>query len=245
MNNEIDYSFHYKHWHNGSMRELADRKPFYDRLLGNELKSLPRNLSVLDYGCGFGHLVSYLSDKFDQVSGVDSSRQQISIALKNNLPVELLQESEYEVWCNRNIEAFDIIFLMDVLEHIPLEYQIQFLKNLGKTLKKKGIIYIKTPNANSLLSSRWRYIDWTHHTSFTERSLEFILHNSGFHNFEYLDDESSFKPNLPFIPRKETLPYYLRSMVRFLWRMYIYSEIGRESLKIPLGVNLFIKAGRL
>ena len=242
MPDNIDYSYHYRKWHDGSRSELEERILFYDRLIGKEISEFPSNTSFLDYGCGFGHLVYYLSRKFENVAGVDSSPHQIAAGKANNLPVELVEECVFDDWIKRHSNSFDVIFIMDVLEHIPHDEQIEFLTKINKLLKDDGLLYVKTPNANSLLASRWRYIDWTHTTSFTEHSLEFTLHNAGFMDFSYLDDESSFRPKFPYIPRWGTLPFYLRCFVRFLWRFYIYSEIGREALRIPLGVNLFVKS---
>lgn len=242
MTLDIDYSLHYKRWHNGSYDELLKRKDFYHRLLGKELQNLPKNVNVLDYGCGFGHLTFYLMSIFDYVTGVDASIEQIEIAKKNNLPVQHLAIENFELWVEENTQKFDIIFLMDVFEHVPVEYQIQFMRSLNKTLKSNGCIYIKVPNANSLLASRWRYIDWTHYNSFTECSLEFIFQNSGFQTFKYLQDETSLTPDWVYIPRPATLLYYFKRLIRLFWKLYLYSEIGREGLKIPLGVNIFVKA---
>jgi len=242
MTENIDYSLHYSRWHSGSKDELILREKFYENLLGSEIKQIAKDASILDFGCGYGHLTFYLKNRFKNVIGVDSSEQQIETALKNELPVEVLSNEEFYEWCTSNQDRFDVIFLMDVLEHIECSKQIDFIRALSKTLKTHGYIYIKTPNANSLIANRWRYIDWTHHSSFTEASLEFVLKNSNFSNFSYLNDETSLHPKLRFIPRKETLPYYLKTMIRALWRIYLYSEIGREALHLKLGVNIMLKA---
>lgn len=242
MKTKIDYSIHYSRWHNGSKDELIIREKFYEKLLSTEIQQIKKDASILDFGCGYGHLTFYLKNRFKSVLGVDSSEQQIETALRNELPVELLSNGDFSGWCAKNQDRFDLIFLMDVLEHIECNKQIDFIRTLSKTLKAHGQIYIKTPNANSLVANRWRYIDWTHHSSFTEASLEFILNNSNFSNFVYLNDETSLRPKLPLIPRKETLPYYLKTTIRTLWRIYLYSEIGREALRLKLGVNIMLKA---
>lgn len=241
MEEDIDYSIHYKRWHNGSSNELSERKIFYSNFIGTELDSYSKNCSVLDYGCGFGHLTSYLMDRFDHVLGVDASQQQIAVALNNNLPVEHVSIDQFNPWIEDNQNRFDIIFLMDVLEHIPINHQIGFMRKINSILKKGGSLYIKVPNANSLLSNRWRYIDTTHYCSFTECSLEFLALNSGFSTFKYLKDETSLTPKFPFILRPIVISYLVKMTIRFFWKYYMYSEIGRVALTLPLGVNLFVK----
>lgn len=238
----IDYSLYYQRWHNGSYDELLQRKDFYRKLLSKELNDLPKNLNILDYGCGFGHLTFYLIDLFDYVIGVDASVEQIAVARKNNLPVQHVAIENFELWVEENTNKFDIIFLMDVLEHVPVEYQINFMRALNKILKSNGHIYIKVPNANSLLASRWRYNDWTHYNSFTECSLEFVCQNSGFQTFKYLKDETSITPDWVYFPRPTTLLFYFKKIIRLFWKLYLYSEIGRKGLIVPLGVNIFVKA---
>lgn len=245
MSDDINYSVHYSRWHTGSIDELKLRDKFYLRLFGDELSEFPKSISILDYGCGYGHLTYFLSNRFRTVTGVDSSEHQVKVAKRNSLPVFHLKNEDFADWCEEKKENFDVIFLMDVLEHIDAKDQISFIRSLSLTLKENGLFYIKVPNANSLLASRWRYIDWTHKSSFTEASLEFVLKNSNFMEIDYLDDETSIKPKMLFLPRKDTLPYYLKSFVRFIWRFYLYSEIGREALRLRLGVNLLAKARKI
>lgn len=245
MTGNINYSLYYSRWHNGSYDELLKRKKFYHIFLDDEIKNLSKELNILDYGCGFGELTFYLMSFFDNIIGVDASFEQIEIAKKNNLPVQCVSVTDFNIWVEGNINKFDVIFLMDVLEHIQVEDQIEFMRSLYRILKDDGYIYIKVPNANSLLASRWRYNDWTHYNSFTESSLEFVCENSGFSNFKYLKDETSIVPKLAYIPRPSTLLYYFKSLVRFTWRLYLYSEIGREGLRIPLGVNIFVRVKKV
>lgn len=241
MVEDIDYTVHYKRWHNGSYEELLERKKFYENFIGKELDNYSKNCSVLDYGCGFGHLTSYLNDRFENVLGVDASQQQIDVALNNNLPVEHISIQEFDSWVNGNQNRFDIVFLMDVLEHIPVDSQIGFIRKINKLLKIGGALYIKVPNANSLIANRWRYIDTTHYCSFTECGIEFLALNSGFSSFKYLNDETSLKPKYPFLFRPIVISFLVKMTVRFLWRCYMYSEIGRVAFRIPIGVNLFVK----
>lgn len=242
IDNSFNYSKYYSNWHTGTKEEYFYKKPLYSALLDLELNNLSRKSSILDFGCGFGTLLFHLQELgFKDILGVDSSYDQIEVARSNNLPVSHVSEKEFELWCNKNFEAFDVIFLFDVLEHIPVSKQIYFMKNLNTILKKNGIIYIKVPNANSMNPSRLRNIDWTHTSIFTEYSVRFVVENSGFTFLAFLNDESSLVPRFWYIPRKGIMQFYLKSIFRFFHRLRLYSEFGKEAFSFPIGYNLFLK----
>lgn len=245
MPDDFDYSIHYKRYHQGTLQELEHNSVMYERWIGPLMRQHAQSEVVLDYGCGFGSLTYFLQKYFISVKGIDASLQQIEVAKNNNLPVEFLSIADFTNWCNKNTNTFDIIFLFDVLEHIPANQQITFTRQLIKTLKQNGTIYIKVPNANSLLANRWRYIDWTHHSSFTESSLDFVCLNAGLANIEYFNDDSSVIPRLPWLPRWSLRGFYLRQLIRFLWKLYLRAELGREAISIKVGINLFARAKKV
>lgn len=240
--NQIDYSLHYRRWHDGSVQELEHKKQFYEKLIGKELEEINPESKVLDYGCGFGALVYYLLDKGFEAEGVDASSDQVGVCLKNGLPVSEVTIETFSRWAEEKSDTYDIIFLMDVLEHVPADEQIKFMQALVGTLKKGGTMYVKVPNANSPLASRWRYIDWTHTSAFTECSLEFVCSNVGLSDYRYLRDDSSLRPKYPWVPRKLAISYWIKATFRGIWRLYLVSEHGREGKQFPIGLNIFISA---
>jgi 2-polyprenyl-3-methyl-5-hydroxy-6-metoxy-1,4-benzoquinol methylase len=242
--NDIDYSVHYKRWHRFDDEYYKKQAKFFDCWLSQELSVLPRKIKVLDYGCGAGFLINYLIGIFEDVLGVDSSKEQVALAKQKNLPVFHLAIDDFDEWCNRHENEFDVIFLMDVLEHVPVNSQINFTRMLVKVLKVNGTIFIKVPNANSLLSSRWRYIDHTHHSSFTEASLEFICVNAQLTAITPLQDESSFYIPLKWYQVRGIIYIGIKTFFRFCWKLYLRSELGSQARQISVGYNLFIKASK-
>jgi len=69
------------------------------------------------------------------------------------------------------LKKYDIIFLNQVLEHIPKNYQIITLKILYKHLNKWWKLIINVPNAWNFLTLTEIYWDITHTSAFTENSL--------------------------------------------------------------------------
>lgn len=242
MVEQIDYSIHYKRWHNGSPDEYDAQAKLYDHLLHDAIKRISKSAKILDDGCGSGLLVHYLRQHFDSVERVDSSVQQVASALVLKLPAKHLPLSDFAGWADLHDDAYDAVFLFDVLEHVPISNQIDFLRKLVGTMKHGAQLYLKVPNANSLLASKWRYIDWTHLSSFTECSLDFVCLSSGLASIEYLDDETSLASRYPWLPRWGLRSFYLKKLGWAIWRICLKAEFGREADTIRLGINLFARA---
>ncbi len=174
----FDYSIHYRKFH-------PDTEEHTERMT-NDLKSIIEphlNLNfgapILDIGCGFGYTLRALKKLgYTNIKGLEISEEQAIIAKKSGFDVILTDDTTQ--WLNNNPEKFEFVILFDVLEHLPVEKQIEFLKAIHCVLKPKGKLLLTVPNANSLLGNRWRYIDFTHHTCFTEYSLDFVLQNAQF-----------------------------------------------------------------
>ena len=234
--NKIDYSIYYRKWHDESTEHFESLVPFYRRLI------LPyvgdnKDINILDVGCGFGLAIYSLRKLgYKNIKGIDISPQQVKVAQSKGLDVTLVDNTlEY---LKDHTEQFDIVLLLDVLEHTNKEEQIPFLKSINGSLKAGGKLILTVPNANSTLACRWRYNDWTHYISFTEHSLEFLLLNSGFSKVEIKEMEYLVKPKLPFIPRKSVCLWFLFKFVRFLRRLEAIAELGYEGKKIPLSLNI-------
>lgn len=237
---EIDYSIQYRKWHDDSIRHYEDSYNYYKRIFSNLLPE-DKDIKILDVGCGFGLAIYSLKKMgYKHVKGIDISRQLVEVCHKNNLDVELVEDSTE--WLNKHPCEFDVIIFLDVLEHIPPEKHLIFLKSIYKSLKQNGMIICTTPNANSTFSSRWIYNDWTHYTSFTEHSLDFILRNSGFKDVQIKEVEFITKPRYPIILRKSVLHWILFKIIRFFRRLEAIAELGEEGKTIPLSLNLLAVA---
>lgn len=236
---QIDYSIQYAKWHDDSPEHYAETARFYRDLLAPILKSLDKTARVLDIGCGTGLLVNALrSFGYANVEGVDLSPQQIEAARAAGLPCTLVDEQHLKRRAETEPGSLDVIFLMDVLEHVPVASQMAFVGEIGHLLKPAGMLVISVPNANSSFASRWRYIDWTHCSAFTEHSLEFVVKNQGFRHVTYFPYEYGERPRFPFIHRPSFWTWLVRRVVRGFRRLEAIGEFGRQGLHMPLTLNL-------
>jgi SAM-dependent methyltransferase len=197
-----------------------------------------RSLKILDIGCGMGFLLLALQKAgYANSMGIDVDKSQVESCRRKNLNV--IQVSDTFSFLKEHAEEFDVVTAFDVLEHIPVGLQIDFIRNAFISIKKGGLFIVTTPNANSVIASRNRYIDYTHHCLFTEISLDFVLYNGGFRSiavypFEYV----SFNATLKSLAHKLIFRFF-----RFFRRLQMMAEIGTTwGKKVPLSFNLLAVA---
>lgn len=105
------------------------------------LKKYKKKGKLLDFGCGTGWFLEGAKDHFESY-GVEYSDN-----IRNWL-LEKFNIKTFKTLDNIKQEKFDIITAFDVIEHVP--DPLDLLNNLKKKLKKDGIIFIYTPNFDSM-----------------------------------------------------------------------------------------------
>jgi 2-polyprenyl-3-methyl-5-hydroxy-6-metoxy-1,4-benzoquinol methylase len=153
---EIDYSIRYRKWHNDTIEHYGSHVNYYKRNF-EYLLPKDKNINILDVGYDYG-LALYALKKmgYQNLKDIDISPQLVKVAQSTGLDVELVEDSIK--WLEEYKETFDVIFCLDVLEHIEVESQIKFLKAINGALKINGLSICTVPNVNSTFASRWRYI---------------------------------------------------------------------------------------
>jgi 2-polyprenyl-3-methyl-5-hydroxy-6-metoxy-1,4-benzoquinol methylase len=240
-----DYADHYATVNDLSDRRYEETATWYQRILADVLGDLRHDAKLLDVGCGAGLLLHALRRAgFTHITGFDASESLCSLAAARGLPVRHVATDFIETASGEIPERYDVIFLLDVLEHIPTARHMAFLAGLRMLLQSGGQLVIAVPNATSALASRWRHIDWTHETAFTEHSLRFVLKASGFHDIRFLPHEFFSRPRFPFLLRRSVLHWWLHRLMRGFRRLQVVGELGTEGWNVPLSLNLLAVAAR-
>jgi SAM-dependent methyltransferase len=239
----IDYSYHYRKWHDESDAHAADMSRHFQHLLGPHLPEA-RSMPALDVGCGTGFALLALRDLgFDDVRGIDRDRGQVGRAVARGLDVTLTDDAIG--WLQRQRRRFGVVLCLDVIEHVPVGEQLPFVRALLDALTPEGRLICTVPNANASLAARWRYIDWTHTSSFTEHSLDLLLHSAGFRQIRILPGEVSRTVRFPWLPRKASLTWLTWRFFRAMRRLELMAELGAAQARhIPLSLNLLAVASR-
>lgn len=232
---DIDYSIYYREFHDGSIENYQQVASWMKYRL---LPALPpaKDSRILDIGCGFGFCVYTLNELgYGNAIGIDISEQQVSQGRDRGLNLTHVKNSIE--WLIGNGNSFDHIILFDVLEHIPRDQQIGFLEAALLSLKPGCLMHLRVPNANSIVSSRWRYNDFTHYTSFTESSARFVLLSAGFKSVT-VNDDAPLGSITKRLWRKDARKSLAKRIIRWLWRKVYSVELGNEALSRSLHLDL-------
>lgn len=147
----------------------------------NLLKFIPakKEIKILEIGCGFGRYLKFLKDLgYTNLTGLDISSEQIKVA-KQNFDLENVFVADAIEYLDKNIEKFDVILVLDVVEHLDLEYALNLGTKMYQSLTTGGTLIMQTPNGLSPLSL-YRYGDITHVRALNVQSSMQYLTLAGF-----------------------------------------------------------------
>lgn len=173
--NDRDVSIDFNH---------SGKRKIFSEVISTLKSYVQPQAKLLDVGAGTGAFVSAASKDFTS-SGIELSSACVAFAKSKNLPVS--STSFYDL--NPSTEQYDVITLIDVLEHLT-DPKKAVLK-LKSVLKPNGFLYIKVPNypAQALKQDILRKLglskagimqDYVHINHFTLKSLSSFLSMNGF-----------------------------------------------------------------
>ncbi|MGB0452417.1 MAG: class I SAM-dependent methyltransferase [Bacteriovoracaceae bacterium] len=175
----------------------------------NYLPIFPKqNAKVLDIGIGRGEMLSSMKRWGHDYHGIDISPSTIKYCKSIDLSCELVEDTA--TWLLNHENQFDVITLLDVLEHVPRDHTIDFVKALHKALKPGGKLIVQVPNLQAPDGQLQHHNDFTHVSGFIEHSLAQVLQVGGFNEFEFHAFEGFTQGNF-----KETIKKCLRF---FFWK---------------------------
>jgi 2-polyprenyl-3-methyl-5-hydroxy-6-metoxy-1,4-benzoquinol methylase len=133
----------------------------------------------IDVGCGNGHLLSTVAKSGWKVYGTEFTDTAVQICNSKGIS---MQEGKLNL-DNYKAGSFDIVSSIEVIEHINNLHEE--IDNFRTLLRKGGLLYITTPNYNSisrhLLKSQWSIVEYPEHLCyFTPSSLHQLLTMHGF-----------------------------------------------------------------
>lgn len=171
-------------------RLLFEHHRLLTRYFLDFFKNIDTYVKILDVGCGDGFFLELLRDLgFQRLSGIDLSEPMLRRARMKGLKVN--KGNIYDI---KNIQDYDVILLMDVLEH--LEQPKLGLKKLYNALKTNGILFLNIPVCDSISKRVIRLIfsktrakqmknwDETHIGSYSRKEVIDMLKETGFNILE-------------------------------------------------------------
>jgi SAM-dependent methyltransferase len=125
MRTAADFNLYYADldpWHVSHAR-------FRDTVLRRCLKPFIRNKSVLELGCGEGHLTRAIFSQARSVVGVDISDVAIARAKSLNLPNARFESADF---LQTSFEGYDVIAAIECVHYLSLPEQGAFLEKVVK-----------------------------------------------------------------------------------------------------------------
>ena len=167
-------------WKVDISKKVLDRWNQYYRAHYKKFLSANKKSKILDIGCGYGRMLHFLKNQsYSNTYGIDISRQQIDLAHKLGFDQTLcIQAIDFLA---DNMNQFDTIFMLDILEHIEKSEIIELMDRVYTALRPNGNIILQLPNSLTPLNV-YRHVDFTHEMAFTVSSIKQILSITGFEN---------------------------------------------------------------
>ena len=171
---------------------MKSQRPYFEIAnpeIPNILRSLPRELSVLDVGCGSGvHGAEMARAHGHRVVGVDLSEQSIAKARTRLAEAYVADVTRPELYPFFGHRKFDVIVFSDILEHLYDPAQV--LTSHYQLLAPGGHVLISLPNIAiwnvrlSVMAGRFQYqdtgtLDRTHIRFFTRATFREFGHEAG------------------------------------------------------------------
>lgn len=195
--------------------------------------SSTRNLNILEIGPGFGLNITTLSNygKVDVVEVEKIFRQEIKN--KYGKFIKDVYENIYSI----DNKKYDLIVLLDVLEHIKDDELIKFIERVDNLLCKNGIVIISVPAYQSLFSQKdldvghYRRYSWKLLNEHIGKNFK-IIYKFGFNylllivRFFEIKLLKNPKKDLETSPLLNTLLYSVLLFEYVLYRLNIKTKFG-------------------
>jgi len=143
-----------------------------------------RHAKLLDIGIGRGEMLTCMKNwGYCDYFGIDISPSTVKFCKSMGLNCSLVADSN--AFLLEHPGQYDVITLIDVLEHISKCEVVSFVKALNSALKFGGILIIQVPNSQAPDAQLHRYNDITHEVGYIEHSLSQVLITAKFNDFSF------------------------------------------------------------
>ena len=168
---------HYKNYgSNFYCSELTIKR--YNEIL-DKMEPFRKTGRLLDVGCGIGFFLDEAKKRGWEVYGTEYSERLIGLLREKGITIHegQLNSENYEDG------FFDLVTSFEVIEHI--NNPINELNHISKMLRKGGLVYLTTPNFNSLLRRKlkiqYNVIKYPEHLSYyTPKTIIRLFNSNGF-----------------------------------------------------------------
>lgn len=187
----------------GSESQLREYHARYVKALA----STPRDLPVLDLGCGSGVFLELVREQGRSGRGVELADEAVRTARGKGLDVA--QDDALHFLETQGGSSYSGIYCAHLIEHLAYADACRMLEQCQRSLAREGRLIVITPNPVSLdVISETFWLDPTHVRPYPLPLLERMMMRAG---FEVADAGHDDPPGLP----RRTLPrrWFLRAVL--------------------------------
>ena len=219
---EFDY-FLFQEYHRGSEALIKERQENY-------IAYFRGHSPVWDLGCGRGEFLELLRECGISCQGVDSNHDAIQLCRDKGLPVAL--GDIFEFMENAADGSIGGIFSAQVIEHLPVELQFQFVELCCSKLKPGSPLVLETINPECVFALvRNFYLDPTHIRPVHPELLKFVLESKGFRDVQVsfsgpVEGKYLEKPSWADDPKLQEMGRTLTNLNNFVFGFQDYAVIA-------------------
>lgn len=198
-----------------------DDEPSYHHIFNFNF-SLPyiKNKRVLDIGCWTGQFEKLATRETKQMVGIDPGVNAIKHA-KKMVPTATFKVAN-ALRLSFSPRSFDVVTIIDVIEHIPKNNEEKCLNEIKRVLKPGGYIILSTPNAHPLSILLDPAFFLIGHRHYSEKTLRMLFKNAGFEIIKVKKTGGVFRMSVTIVE-------------------YIYKHIFKTKFVIPTFVEKLIR----
>lgn len=171
--------------------DLYFARRFGRQILADSGLPLQQPLDVLDFGCGPGFMWDHLQELGAawKYTAIDFSADSVAAIARRAAGCAQFRDAVHVTLLPTAMSAaaFDVILLIEVVEHLKDAYLEATLHEAARLLKPGGVLVISTPNEEDLSQARRFcpscgavYHEWQHVRSWSIGSLQSCLAAHGF-----------------------------------------------------------------
>ncbi|MCP4179753.1 MAG: class I SAM-dependent methyltransferase [bacterium] len=224
QNRQYQYPYHYLFLMDRNIRHIIHGYGLgieyltYIYFIIDKIKKIPYG-KILDVGCGDGYMLNNLNDNKLKY-GIDLSEKSILYArsFANDAKFEFKDLFELN-------EEYDIITLIEVLEHIPDDFIEKFIKKILSLIKKDGYFILSVPTTIIPLNKK-------HYRHYDEQLLNDHIGNK---NIQLIEEFRIYKESniFKFLNKMLSNKFYTITNDRLLSKLwqwnFKYNTYGNKS----------------
>lgn len=174
--------------HRGDQEEIRRRQQYYLDSYVKEWMGENVQDEALDLGCGRGEWLDILRENGYKALGIDLNDASLGECRKKGLRVMQMDAVGYLK--SLPDESVSMITSFQLIEHLELSQLLVLFREMGRTVKKGGIIIMETPNpCNLQVGAASFYLDPTHVRQLHPEFVRFLAEKNGFSRIEVVYPE--------------------------------------------------------